>query len=141
MKRLVVSVLITAVSSLLVAQELTTEQLEVKAMIQEIHQSSEGERYQKMNAFKKRLALMSQEQKSAALKELGLALGLKQRRQERIQMRINENNGQGEQLKSRIQERNQLQIEQSQLKLQQQMQNQNRVGKMGTGAFGSKGRR
>ena len=138
MKELLIAVLLLGVSSSLLAAELTKEQLQVQAMIQEIKQTPEGERYQKMNAFKKQIRLMNPEQKEAALSELDTALQTKTQLQTRTQERINEGNGEGEQTRTRTQERIQIQTSQEQLQLQNQMQNQNRVGKMGTGTFGSK---
>ena len=141
MKELLLAVLLLGVSSSLLAAELTAEQLQVQAMIQEIKETPEGERYQKMNAFKKHIRLMNTEQKEAALAELGEALQTQTQLQTRTQERINEGNGEGEQVHIRTQERIQLQTAQEQLQLQNQMQNQNRVGKMGIGTFGSKSKK
>lgn len=141
MKEVLIAVLLLGVSSSLLAAELTKEQLQVKAMIQEIKQTPEGERYQKMNAFKKQIRLMNADQKKAALTQLDEALQTQTQLQTRTQERINEGSGEGKQERTRTQERIQLQTSQEQLQLQNQMQNQNRVGKMGTGSFGSKSKK
>ncbi len=130
--------MILTASSTLAAEELTQEQLKVQAMVQELKETPAGERYQKMNAFKAQIRLMSTEQRTEALEELGATLENGEQLQTRTQTRTNEGTGEGDQIRTRTQERTQLQTQQDQLKMQNQMQNQHRLGKMGVGSIGTK---
>ena len=138
MKTLLTGLLLLVASSTLVAAELTQEQLKVQAMVQELKETPAGERYQKMNAFKAQVRLMSTEQRTEALEQLGAALenGEQLQTRTRTQTRTNEGTGEGDQIRTRTQERTQLQTQQDQLKMQNQMQNQRRLGKMGVGSAG-----
>jgi len=136
MKNVLTALVLLAVSSTLVAQELSKEQLQVRSMIKEVKETPVGERYQKMNQFKKQIGLMSAQAQKEAFKELNIALQTQEQlqTQTRTQERINEGNGQGTQEHVRTQSHLQLQEAQQHLKLQSQIQNQNRVQKMGAGS-------
>ncbi len=137
------TLVLIGLGSTLLAEEATQEQLQIRAMIQEIKEAPEGERYMKMNAFKKQLRQMNAQNRQEALQELQTQLATKEQTQtqtqQRTQLRVNEDEGEGEMIRTRTQTRTQQQLQeaQQQLQMQNQIQNQNRIQKMDPGALGT----
>jgi len=135
MKLSITTLTLIAAMTQVLAAEPTQEQLKIKAMIQEIKVAGEGERYQKMNAFKEQLRTMNAQTRQDAISELqeSLATGDQLQTRTRTQTRTNEGTGEGEQVRTRTQTRNemmQMQQTQQQIQTQTQMQNQKQMKTM-----------
>ncbi len=106
--------LLLVLYTILFAEQLSPEQLQIREMIQEIKEASPEERFAKMNAFKKHLRAMNQ-----------------QSRKEAIQSLQNSMNHQGaSNLNHKQMQQTQLQEAQKQLQMQQQIQNQQQIKQM-----------
>ena len=139
MKLSIATLTLVATMTQVLAAEPTLEQLKIKAMIQEIKLAGEGERYQKMNAFKEQLRTMNAQTRQDAISDLqgSLATGDQLQTRTRTQTRINEGAGEGEQVRTRTQTRSeshsemiQMQHTQQQIQTQTQMQNQKQMKTM-----------
>ena len=139
MKLSITTLTLVAAMTQVLAAEPSQEQLKIKAMIQEIKLSGEGERYQKMNAFKEQLRTMNAQTRQDAISDLqdSLATGDQLQTRTRTQTRTNEGTGEGTQTQTRTQTRNeshnemmQMQQTQQQIQTQTQMQNQKQMKTM-----------
>ncbi len=139
MKLSIATLTLVALMTQAIAQEQTQEQLKIKAMIQEIKLAGEGERYQKMNAFKEQLRTMNAATRQDAIANLQETLATVEplQTQTRTQTRTNEGTGEGEQVHTRTQTRTQSQTElmqmqqtQQQIQTQTQMQSQKQMKTM-----------
>lgn len=143
MKKLLLTVTLLATAQLSAEPTMTQEQRQ--AMLQDIQSSGEGERYEKVNAYKHQLKQMEGKEYRQAVEGLEQATqseeALQTRTQTRTQLdgdgeslqtrtrtqtRVNEGTGEGDQLHIRTQTRMESQT-QTQMMIMQQTQQQNQM--------------
>ena len=103
--------LIIVTLRLVMAENLSSDQLKTRQMIKEIQKASDTNRFEKMNAFKKHLRKMKTQERKAAILKLQNSL---------VKKGLNEDSRK----KERIRTQTQLHESQKQLQMQHQMQNQ-----------------
>ncbi len=148
--RRIVTLLPLLAAALLYAEETAPQQLKVREMIQAVQNAPEGERYQKMNAFKQMIRSMNAEKRSAAIAQMQKAMesgkGKRSPAQSKAQTRTEDHREEGDGTMTRTRERKQmqnLQQQQTQQQMQQrnQMSNQQQINRViapqtGTGPLG-----
>ncbi len=134
-------------ATMLMAEDVTPLQTQVKEMIQAIQAAPEGERYQKMNEFKMLVKSMNQEQRQEAIGQLQAAMpgsGDMLQTQTRTQDRTQAQDGTGEGDMTKTQTRDQERLHEMQdTQMQQQMQQRQQMKTQqviqgGTTGMGSK---
>ena len=126
--------LLPFLAAVLLYAEDTSQQLQIREMIQAVQSAPEGERYRKMNEFKQMIRSMNAQKRSEAIAQMqeAMASGDVAQKKEQTQTRTRKEEGDGEMIRTQSQKQiRDLQKQQSQQQMQQhsQMSNQQQINR------------